>query len=105
MVSLHKTFALILLLTGIMPAQASDTRVGEQLVDLPLVDGSHQCALFAVPPNTKAIIIMSPGGSGDIGLSRDGDIRHDHNFVVRTRGLWASKNYAVLIPHTIDRML
>jgi hypothetical protein len=46
---------------------------------------------------------MLPGGSGDIGLTRGGDIRHDENFVVRTRRLWNARGYAVLIPDTINR--
>ena len=33
----------------------------------------------------------------------DGDLRHDDNFVVRTRGQWVAKGYAVLIPDTIER--
>ena len=45
---------------------------------------------------------MLPGGSGDVGIERGGDIRHDNNFVVRSRGLWAARGYAVLIPDAID---
>jgi hypothetical protein len=75
----------------------------ERLVDLPFPDGDHQRVLFVAPPKPKAVIVMLPGGSGNVGLTRDGDIRHDNNFVVRTRGLWAARGYAVLIPDTIDR--
>lgn len=46
---------------------------------------------------------MLPGGAGDVGLERDGDIRHGDNFVVRTRALWNRKGYAVLVPDAIDR--
>ena len=46
---------------------------------------------------------MLPGGSGDIGLHADGDLRHADNFVVRTRARWAALGYAVLIPDTTDR--
>lgn len=46
---------------------------------------------------------MLPGGTGDVGMAGDGDIRHGDNFVVRTRALWTSHGYAVLIPDTIDR--
>lgn len=45
---------------------------------------------------------MLPGGAGDVGLERDGDVRHDDNFVVRTRALWVQQGYAVVIPDTID---
>ena len=36
-------------------------------------------------------------------MTREGDVRRDDNFVVRTRELWAAQGYAVLIPDTIDR--
>lgn len=45
---------------------------------------------------------MLPGGAGDVGLARNGDIGHGDNFVVRTRALWNKQGYAVLIPDTID---
>ncbi|GCD54326.1 alpha/beta hydrolase [Acetobacter pasteurianus] len=47
---------------------------------------------------------MFPGGSGDIGLGKNGVIRHDHNFVVRTRRLWNRQGYAVIIPDTINHI-
>ena len=50
-----------------------------------------------------ATIVMLPGGAGDIGIAADGALRHGNNFVVRTRGLWNQRGYAVLIPDTIDR--
>ncbi|PYD80506.1 alpha/beta hydrolase [Komagataeibacter sucrofermentans] len=45
---------------------------------------------------------MLPGGAGDVGVEPDGSIRHGNNFVVRTRGLWNLRGYAVLIPDTRD---
>ena len=45
---------------------------------------------------------MLPGGAGDVGVERDGDVLHGDNFLVRTRSLWAAKGYAVVIPDTID---
>jgi len=99
--------ALILLLTAVVAAgaahaQGADAAASERLIDLPLSAGDHQRILFITPPKPKAVIVMLPGGSGDIGLSRGGDIRHDNNFVVRTRQLWNARGYAVLIPDTID---
>ncbi|PLZ04112.1 alpha/beta hydrolase [Burkholderia sp. WAC0059] len=44
---------------------------------------------------------MFPGGAGDIGIGRDGDIRHGENFVVRTRELWARRGYGVVIVDAI----
>ncbi len=76
---------------------------GEQVLDLPLPNGDHQRVLYAAPPRPWATIVMLPGGAGDVGVERDGDARHNENFVVRTRALWAARGYAVLIPDTIDR--
>lgn len=76
---------------------------GEQVVDLPLGEGLHQRVLYAAPARPRATLVMLPGGSGDVGIRRDGDLRHDDNFVVRTRGDWVARGYAVLIPDTIER--
>jgi hypothetical protein len=100
--------ALVLLFTafvaaGAALAQTPDGAASERLIDLPLRAGNYQRMLFVAPPKPKAIIIMLPGGSGDIGLTRGGDIRHDENFEVRTRRLWVARGYAVLIPDAIDR--
>ncbi|MEI9983941.1 MAG: alpha/beta hydrolase [Aliidongia sp.] len=77
---------------------------GERVFDLPLPNGDQQRVLYAAPPRPSATIVMLPGGAGDVGVERNGDVRHDDNFVVRTRALWAARGYAVLIPDTIDRV-
>jgi pimeloyl-ACP methyl ester carboxylesterase len=73
-----------------------------QVVDLPLADGEHQRVLIAAPPHPRGMIVMFPGGAGDIGIGRDGTPRHGDNFVVRTRALWNARGYTVLIPDTVD---
>jgi len=76
---------------------------GDVLVDLPLQGGARERVLIAAPAHPRGTIVMFPGGDGDVGLKSDGDIAHDANFVVRTRGLWNDLGYAVVIPDTIDR--
>jgi hypothetical protein len=76
---------------------------GERVVSLPLGDGLDVRVLYDAPPHPRATLVMLPGGSGDIGLRRDGDLRHGNNFVVRTRAEWLAKGYAVLIPDTIGQ--
>jgi hypothetical protein len=76
---------------------------GEQVLNLPLGDGLTQRVLYASPARPRGVIVMLPGGSGDVGIRRDGDLRHDGNFVVRTRDLWVARGYAVLIPDTLER--
>ena len=94
-----------LALAGPAFGQASAWRgsvAGERVVDLPLGTGLTQRVLYDAPPRPRATLVMLPGGSGDVGVRQDGDLRHDDNFVVRTRGDWVARGYAVLIPDTID---
>ena len=74
----------------------------EQVLDLPLAQGGQQRVLYAAPAHPLATLVMLPGGAGDVGIERDGDLRHDNNFVVRSRGLWLALGYAVLIPDALD---
>ncbi len=84
------------------PAAAQQTS-NEFVIDFNLPTGTHQRVLYAAPDHPQATIVMLPGGAGELGLRRDGDMRHGDNFVVRTRDLWVAKNYAVLIPDTTDQ--
>lgn len=84
-------------------SESSGAQAGsERVFNLALHDGRIQRALLVAPASPQGVIVMLPGGAGDVGLARDGDIRHDNNFVVRTRALWTGRGYAVLIPDTID---
>lgn len=88
------------------PADAAATpsaAQGEQAVDLPVTGGVTQRVLYTTPAHPRATLVMLPGGAGDVGLSDDGDVRHDNNFVIRTRALWVARGYAVLVPDTVDR--
>jgi len=76
---------------------------GERVFDLPIGGGQSQRLLYAAPLRPLATVVMLPGGAGDVGVARSGDVRHDANFVVRTRAAWTALGYAVLIPDTIDR--
>ena len=98
--------AAALTLAGPSLAQPTPTRTlvqGEQVVDLPLGAGLMQRVLRDVPARPRATLVMLPGGSGDVGVRRDGDVLHGDNFVVRTRSDWVARGYAVLIPDTVDR--
>jgi hypothetical protein len=102
---------LALAMPGFMPLAAMAQRVHPAaeavddtgyVLDVPLADGDTQRILYVAPPHPRATLVMLPGGAGDVGLERDGDIRHDHNFVVRTRAAWVARGYAVLIPDALD---
>lgn len=72
-----------------------------QMVAIPW-QGHSQRVLVSLPATMRGMIVMLPGGAGDIGLTQNGAIRHGDNFVVRTRALWTARGYGVLIPDTID---
>jgi pimeloyl-ACP methyl ester carboxylesterase len=72
--------------------------------DLPLEGGGHQRVLYYGPKTApRGIIVMFPGGADDVGIELDGTIRHGDNFVVRTRELWAKRDFGVVIVDAIDR--
>jgi hypothetical protein len=85
-----------------VPGVTSQTVPVGRVVDLRLPDGGRQRVLYAGPPVPRGVIVMLPGGAGDVGIERDGTVRHGDNFVVRTRDLWIARGYAVLIPDTFD---
>jgi alpha-beta hydrolase superfamily lysophospholipase len=101
--SIHRWLAaLALACPSIAAGNVSAATPAERIVDLPLHDGARQRLLYDTPPNPKATIVALPGGAGDVGIQRNGDLRHDDNFVVRTRELWTSRGFAVLIPDALD---
>jgi hypothetical protein len=77
--------------------------MGERVLNLPLGEGPDLRVLYDAPLHPRATLVMLPGGSGDIGIRRDGDLRHRDNFVVRTRADWLARGYAVLIPDTVGQ--
>jgi len=75
----------------------------EKVLTLPLGEHEHQRILYVAPAHPEAAIVMLPGGSGDVGIERSGDLHHDDNFVIRTRDLWVARGYAVIIPDALDQ--
>jgi len=92
----------LLLACAWMTGAAAPSRPSDGTFDLPLGGGVEQRVLWTAPPDPRATIVMLPGGSGKLGIARDGTLRHGQNFVVRTRKLWNHLGYAVLIPDSID---
>ncbi|WP_266157152.1 alpha/beta hydrolase [Dyella silvatica] len=84
------------------PGSGPSAIPNEQVFDLPLRSGEQQRVLYVAPDHPKAVIVMLPGGAGNVGIERHGNLRHDDNFVVRTRSLWVNRGYAVLIPDALD---
>ncbi len=74
------------------------TGVTAERISLPRADGAPQNILYEAPSHAHGTLIMLPGGSGRLGLAPDGSARRGDNILVRTRALWLSRGYAVLIP-------
>jgi hypothetical protein len=85
------------------PDQSSGAAAPSQhVIELLPEDGVHQRVLVFGPEKPEKAIVMLPGGSGNLGISRNGDLKHDKNFVVRTRGEWAARGYLVIIPDALE---
>lgn len=97
--------ATTLLLSCAAIAQSSrqqENVVDERVIELLLTTGAKQRLLYVRPAHPSATVVMLPGGAGDIGIERDGNLAHGQNFLVRTRTLWAAQGFAVVIPDTVD---
>ncbi len=91
-------FALALL-SGTDPASSQETyRSGEQIIAIGSGFFGGGRALLTMPRGRpSAVVILMPGGGGDIGLSDDGSIARDSNWIVRTRGSYAAAGIASLL--------
>lgn len=100
---LRRTTPLIIFLLGsTLASDASAQSITADLaIDLPLRDGAKQRLLWATPRDPRGAIVMLPGGTGNVGIESNRDLKGSHNFVVRTRAAWNARGYAVLIPDTI----
>jgi hypothetical protein len=90
-------FCIVVLMafSSLSSVAAQDAR--STVLDVPLADGTAQRVLYLAPPHPRGVMVLLPGGSGEIGIERDGQIRHDDNFVIRSRQLWLQAGYAVAI--------
>ena len=71
---------------------------GVSVRDIQVAGNETQRLLFYGPTvDSRGVLIMFPGGTGEVGIARDGSVRHGENFVVRTRGLWARRGYEVVV--------
>ena len=90
--------------TSILIALAGprNATAAEEVLNLPVGAHQHQKVLYVAPAHPERAIVMMPGGSGEVDIQRSGDMRHDENFVIRTRDLWVARGYAVIIPDALD---
>jgi hypothetical protein len=86
-------------------AQAVEvSSAGEGVVeDLPLQGGGFQRVLYtAASRGTKGIIVMFPGGTGEIDIEKSGQVRNAKNFVVRSDDLWHDRGYGIVLVDALD---
>ncbi len=66
--------------------------------DLPVADGTER-VLFLPGQQTRAIVLLLPGGDGIVGLDSGGGAHQlGRNFLVRTLGQWVAQGFAVVLP-------
>ena len=71
--------------------------------DLPLQGGGFQRVLYtAARRETKGIIVMFPGGTGEIDIEESGQIKSAKNFVVRSDDLWRDRGYGIVLVDALD---
>jgi hypothetical protein len=77
---------------------------GEGVVeDLPLQGGGFQRVLYtAARRETKGIIVMFPGGTGEIDIEKSGQVKNAKNFVVRSDDLWRDRGYGIVLVDALD---
>lgn len=75
------------------PAEATGRRVADLSIG-----GLAQRVLLVSPAAPRAVLVMLPGGAGDVGIRPDGTLAHGANVLVRTRKRFADQGFAVLIP-------
>lgn len=81
---------------------AGDLRAADaDVVTLPVRDDARLRFLILRPdgPPTATVILYS-GGNGTVGIKRDGSLKRDGNFLVRTRELFAKHGFLVAV---VDR--
>jgi pimeloyl-ACP methyl ester carboxylesterase len=71
--------------------------------DLPLPDGGFQRVLYLAPVrDAKGLMIMFPGGTGELNIDKHGGVKTANNFVVRSSDLWRERGYGVLLIDALD---
>lgn len=78
-----------------------DQTLQRMVVDLTPAPGVTQRILVLAPPHPRATLILLPGGTGDIGIARNGALHHAQNFLLRMRAEWVAHGYAVIIPDAL----
>ena len=67
-------------------------------VDLKPREGITLRVAVIVPEAPRAVVILFSGGGGKLGIKRNGKIKRDGNFVIRTREMFARAGFVTMVP-------
>ena len=74
---------------------------GPEVVDLPTRAGVTERILVEQPEQAPtAVLVLMTGGAGRLGISGNGSLRNEGNFLLRSRALFVQHGYAVVLPDT-----
>lgn len=69
-----------------------------EVVDLPTRAGVTVRMLVQEPAAASSVVVLLTGGNGSVDIAPDGSMRRGGNFLVRSRGLFADRGHAVVVP-------
>lgn len=98
--ALRNAIATLLALAVLLPPLAGIAGASE-VVTLDVRDGARQRILVLRPDGPpKAIAILYPGGAGFVGIQKDGSLKRENNFLVRSRSYFSAHGLLVAV---VDR--
>lgn len=74
------------------------------VLELPGPGGGAERALLLRPAQPRGVLVMLPGGTGEVGISDDGTMERADNVVIRTAPLWLARGWALLIPDALGNL-
>lgn len=88
-------------MAGLLAVAASAFAQQAQVLDLPSRPGVTERLLVVRPAaEPDSVLVLLTGGNGQLGLYDNGSMRHDGNFLVRSRDLFVRRGHAVILVDT-----
>jgi len=76
---------------------ATGVQAAERVYEIEARPGGKFRTLVVAPDNPKAVAVLFAGGSGRIGLKKNGTIKRGGNFLVRSRGRFAANGIVAAV--------
>lgn len=97
-IKLHLMIFLSVLGLFVATAMGSSLRAAELHVLEPRPGAKQKFLLLRPDGPPKASVVLYAGGSGSIGIGKEGSLKSGGNFLVRTRELFTEQGFLVLVP-------